>query len=161
MNESIDVKALSDENIDEALKHPGQPVKYRPEYCKLLIDFMGEGYSYEAFAGHIGVAVATLYNWENMKNDDGTAKYPQYLEAKKRAFAKNRIYWETAGRSLMFMGAKDVSPVVWIFNMKNRFKWRDNVDVTTNGEKVNTLNGLFGQLNHPQSGGDQSTTEEV
>jgi DNA-binding transcriptional regulator YiaG len=159
-------KKIQDENIKNILE--GRPTKYRPEYCEMLIDFVGkQGFSYEAFAGYIGVHKDTLYEWEKAVYPDnypeealrGTKKYQEFSDSKKIAFDLNRHYWENAGKTLMFMGAKDVSPSVWIFNMKNRFKWRDNVDVTTDGKKVDTLNGLLGLLQPTKAGSDQGSTE--
>ncbi len=64
----------------------------------------------------------------------------QKIETAERAC---RAWWEDAGREMMWRGSKDVSPVIWIFSMKNRFKWRDNVDVTSDGKRLDSLNGLF------------------
>lgn len=44
-------------------KHPGRPSEYRPEYCDLVIDRMGQGFSLTAFAGMIRVAKDTVYEW--------------------------------------------------------------------------------------------------
>lgn len=168
--ENLDEQAqkFSKENIN--LIMAGQPTKYRSEYCQLLIEFVGnQGFSYEAFAGYIGVHRGTLYDWEKAvypedhpdKEKAGQLKHPEYADTKKIAFDLNRIYWEKAGRSIMFSGSKDVSPVVWIFNMKNRFKWRDNVDVTTDGQKVDTLNGLLSLINPTKAGSSSEPAEAV
>ena len=41
----------------------GRPTLYRPEYCQLVIDHMAKGYSLTTFAGLIGVAPDTVYEW--------------------------------------------------------------------------------------------------
>lgn len=45
-------------------KHAGgRPSDYRGEYCDAVISFMAQGYSLTAFAGHIGQARDTIYEW--------------------------------------------------------------------------------------------------
>jgi hypothetical protein len=41
----------------------GRPTLYRPEYCDLAIEVMGQGYDVTAVAGSIGVARETVYRW--------------------------------------------------------------------------------------------------
>jgi len=102
----------------------GRPTKYDPKYCEELIEFMSQGFSYEAFAGHLTVAISTLYEWEGAN--------PDFSEAKKLAFAKNRIFWEAKGveglKNESGPGAVNLNSTVWIFNMKNRFGWRDRTE---------------------------------
>lgn len=52
---------------------PGQPTRYRPEYCAQVIEYMGEGHGLAAFAGLIGVSFQTVYNWEKA--------FPEFKEA--------------------------------------------------------------------------------
>lgn len=108
-------------------KKAGRPSEYDPIYCEMLIDHMSKGYSYESFAGKIGKVRKTLYNWE--------ADFPEFLHAKNVGLEKNLFFWEEAGIEGMHnqtikdeMGmtvTKSINATVWIFNMKNRHKWRD------------------------------------
>jgi hypothetical protein len=100
----------------------GQPTKYRPEYCQELIDYMSEGKSFEAFAGRVSVARCTLYEWVKV--------YPEFKEAKDIAFSKCLEKWEEIGADGMYRGGKDnpFQASIWIFQMKNRFGWRDKVE---------------------------------
>ena len=41
----------------------GRPTLYRPEYCQRAIEFMGQGYSVTALAGHLGVSKNAMYEW--------------------------------------------------------------------------------------------------
>lgn len=93
----------------------GRPTKYRPEYCQEIIDFMAEGYSKEAFAGEIDVYVDAIYRW--------IKKYKAFSKAVKKAEAKCRLHWEELGHDMVVAGQGNAT--VWIFNMKNRFNWRD------------------------------------
>ena len=101
----------------------GRPTKYKKEYCDELIEHMSKGLSYEAFAGAIGVCKQTLYTWEKEHED--------FVDAKRRAVEACRIFWEKLGIDHILNeteyqgGSKSLNASVWIFNMKNRFLWRD------------------------------------
>ena len=95
-------------------------VKYKPEFCDKLIDWMSKGYSYSAFAGEIDVCRETINNWET--------QHPEWKKAKKTAFAKCLKWWESAGMSGMTGNIKGFNASVWIFSMKNRFK-EDYADI--------------------------------
>lgn len=102
----------------------GRPTKYKKENCELLIKHMEKGFSYESFAGLIGVSKQTIYDWEK--------QYPEFLDAKEVGVEKSRIFWENLGIQNIInesfgqnMGSKSLNSTVWIFNMKNRFQWRD------------------------------------
>lgn len=100
---------------------------------------MAQGYSIEAFAGHIGVSKQTVYNWQT--------DHQEFLDAVKVAQSRCQEYWEKIGMNGMLglqLKDKDGKPIVtknfnavmWIFNMKNRFRWTDRNDVTSDGEKI-------------------------
>ena len=111
---------------DKQLK--GRPTSYKPEYCNQLIEHMARGLSYESFAGSIGVSKQTIYDWEKVNKE--------FLDAKEIGLEKSRIFWEEIGIDHIInvsesfgkdAGSKSTSlnSTVWIFNMKNRFGWRD------------------------------------
>ena len=95
----------------------GRPPKYKKEFCQKLIDHMSKGFSYEGFAGKIDTHRDTLYHWEKL--------YPEFSDAKKKAFIKCMNYWEEMGMAGTVGKIKGFSTPMWIFNMKNRFKWAD------------------------------------
>jgi hypothetical protein len=98
----------------------GRPSLYKPEYCALLIEHCSKGLSFEAFAGLLGVAVDTIQEWSNAHKD--------FSVAKNIASAKCRIFWERLGIRIAAGQLKNANAAVYIFNMKNRFKWRDRWD---------------------------------
>jgi len=116
----------SDKSLDV-----GRPSKYKEEYCDMLIAHMGEGYSYESFAGIISVNRDTMYAWEK--------EFAQFSDAKKTAIEKGLIFWEklgidhilnisesdSSGPGMTSSRSKSLNAAIWVFNMKNRFKWRD------------------------------------
>lgn len=69
-------------------EHPGQPTKYKPEYCDMLIEHMAQGHSYESFSASIREKYpsdkdrhfcrSTVYAWE--------ADNIEFSDAKKQAF---------------------------------------------------------------------------
>ena len=106
----------------------GRPSKYKPEYCQMLIDHMSKGFSFESFAGIVDVNRDTLFEW--------ATAHDEFNEAKHLAFARNLIFWENVGIEGLYnqtdvdesgktKSVKSLNATVWIFNMKNRHKWRD------------------------------------
>lgn len=121
---------------------PGQPTKYKPEYCQQLIDYFSiepleiireqeitdtEGGKYvsrrlpqrfpwfEGFARKIGVHRNTLKNW--------CAEHPEFAEAYETAKDLQREFLVDIGLS----GTTSASFA--IFTMKNVCGWRDERDL--------------------------------
>lgn len=106
----------------------GRPPEYKPEYCQMLIDHMATGMSYETFAATINTCRATLYNWEK--------QFPDFLDAKKQAVEAGQQFWEKIAIDHLVERDKGdkVNSAMWIFNMKNRFKWRDRHEIEADEE---------------------------
>lgn len=102
----------------------GRPTKYKKEYCKMLIEHMTEGLSFESFGGVVGVWKEALYNW--------VKKYPEFSNAKKEGTHKCMLFYEKAGRQGMLGKIAGFNSTTWLFNMKNRFGWRDKKEIDTN-----------------------------
>lgn len=131
VNRFYKYEKLIADNKKERKKRKRGPYKYKSEYCQAVIDFMGMGYSFDAFAGFIEVNRDTLFDWRK--------KYPEFQESVEIARNKNRRFWESVG----IRGARDpkqISPAVWIFNMRNRFGWCDAIDGTGSQNKTISLN---------------------
>ena len=106
----------------------------KPEYCEMLMVHMGQGYSYESFAADLDCCIDTMYELEK--------KHPEFSEAKKRGRARSMKFWEklgiagTRGNNKVkmddgtIMELKAFNSGAWIFNMKNRFDWRDKQETT-------------------------------
>jgi hypothetical protein len=99
----------------------GRPTKYKKKYCTEIIEFMAEGYTATAFAGHIGVNFDTICEW--------TKQHPEFSEARKQGQAACEKYLITMGKGLM-TGRIKGNPTPWIFMMKNICGWRDKQDLT-------------------------------
>lgn len=125
-------------------KPTGRPSLYDPSYCQRLIKHMEGGLSFESFAGVVLVTRSTIYEWVD--------QFPEFSDAKKVGTEASRLFWERVGVFYMVNGqtqrndkgeivkTKDESlnAAVWVFNMKNRFGWRDKqpdedkTDITVN-----------------------------
>lgn len=95
----------------------GRPPKYKKAFCEMLINHMAKGFSYESFAGKIGTHRSLLYQWEK--------KHPEFLDAKKKAFDQCLVFWEEMGHAGTVGKLKGFQTAMWIFQMKNRFRWAD------------------------------------
>lgn len=110
----------------------GRPTDYDPKYCDELVAHMASGLSYESFAGVIGVARSTLYEWE---------KHQEFSDAKSIGVEKGRLFWEKRGIAAMSGSVvpgfdhKKFNVTAWIFGMKNRFGWRDRTELSGDPEK--------------------------
>ena len=109
-------------------KPEGRPSKYKPEYCSKLVEHMAQGLSFESFAAVIKVNRDTLNEWAKV--------HDEFSVAKKEALDANLLFWEKHGIDGLYSTSeydretgntisKSLNATVWIFNMKNRHKWRD------------------------------------
>jgi hypothetical protein len=101
-----------------------RPTKYKEEYCDVVKEVMGKGFSKEAVAGHIGISKDTLYNW--------VKKYKEFSDAIKKGVEASRVFWEELGIEMVTAGQGNST--AWIFNMKNRFNWRDKKETQLTGK---------------------------
>lgn len=100
------------------------PTKYKKEYAEQLVKHMAQGYSYESFAGAIGVHRSVMYDWEK--------RYPKFAEAKALAFDKCRLTWEGIALKNCIEGSGSATQI--IFQLKNRFPkdYRDQKEIVGN-----------------------------
>lgn len=47
----------------------GRPSLYKPEYCKMLIEHMSKGFSFESFAADVNCTRSTLYEWRDQNQE--------------------------------------------------------------------------------------------
>jgi hypothetical protein len=95
-------------------KHPGgRPSKYDPKYCRMVIDHMEHGLSFESFAGTIEVSRDTLYEW--------TKVHEEFSDAFKIGQMKCRLFWERLGINGVAGKIPGFQVAGHIYNMKVRF----------------------------------------
>ncbi len=111
------------ETADKAMFQPmagGRPTNYQPEFCDGIVEYMGQGFSKTAFAGHIGVCHDTIIEWAKV--------HPEFSDAVKRGKAARTSSLE---RGLL---ENELGPKVTarIFALKNASpeEWRDRHEVT-------------------------------
>lgn len=97
----------------------GRPSKYKKAFCDQLVEKMSEGWSIESFCADVGIAKDTFYNW--------VKEHPEFSDAKKRGEMASFQWWEEQVKNHLFIPDRGGSfnTTAWIFNMKNRFGWRD------------------------------------
>lgn len=103
----------------------GRPSKYDPAFCDQIREFLKDGYSVAAFAGHIGVSYSTVKLWEQ--------EHPEFSAAVKEARAAATLWWENRARSVAMGG--EGNPTAVIFGLKNRApeEWRDKMETEHSG----------------------------
>ena len=72
-----------------------------------------------------GISDDLWYRW--------IAEDEEFSRTYKLSKAACHAKWEEMGRKMAF-GQVDGNPTTWIFNMKNRFNWRDKQDVEHSGQ---------------------------
>ena len=92
--------------------------------------------------------------------------YPDFSATVKRCHELCEDWWETTGRGMAT--GKDGNATVWIFNMKNRFGWRDKqevehtganggpIELTDRTERVSRLAFLLGRGRAKGTGSDST-----
>lgn len=93
----------------------GRPSEYRPEYCDLVREKMGEGLSLTAFAGFVGVAKETAYRW--------MSRHREFGDAVSRARAAQNLWWELKMKSAR-KGAEVTASIFALRNI-NPDDWKD------------------------------------
>lgn len=95
----------------------GRPSTYDAAFCEQAIEFLSRGYSIAAFAGKIGVARSTVYEWIGAHQD--------FSDAVKTGQAGAVLWWEDRNRALAQGGDGNATSI--IFGLKNRAadEWRD------------------------------------
>ena len=116
----------------------GRPTKYNPIYCEQAIDYMKDGYSATAFAGHINVSFSTLRLWMD--------EHPDFSAAIKIARSKSAAWWERALMANATTG--DGNATACIFGVKNRSQdeWKDKIEVEAKQDLTININGKAADL---------------
>jgi hypothetical protein len=100
----------------------GRPSKYKEAYCDMLEEHLGKGHSFESFMPDDVQSWHSPYRWlENI---------PEFREAKKKGEARGRKTWENIGMAGATGKIEGFNVAAWIFIMKNRFGWRDSVNIS-------------------------------
>tara|TARA_R110000796_G_scaffold65477_3_gene151220 strand:- start:1769 stop:2278 length:510 start_codon:yes stop_codon:yes gene_type:complete len=98
-------------------------LKYRPEFCKLVVDLARQGHFPEEWCTQIEISLSTMYNW--------ATRYPEFDEACRVAWTALSAYWtgeliQAAGSNacdtkLLLELIRRRFPDTWGANAKNTF----------------------------------------
>ena len=90
--------------------------KYRAEIAENLPDLFDQGESVAEVCKELGIAKQTFFTW--------VKKHPKFAAAYEEGKYRSEAWWMRLGR-LGAAGVQEINATAWIFNMKNRFEWRD------------------------------------
>lgn len=126
---------MSEKQFKKNQNPVGRPSLYKQEHCDLLKEHFSEGYSYQSFAGSLGVEEQTLYNWE--------AAHPEFLEAKNKYWNLRLVKTEEMLIKLA-EGKSEGNVTAAIFLAKNAFPklYRDRKEIELTQAKDMTLDEL-------------------
>ena len=96
-------------------------LKYKKEYCDMLVKHMSQGYSFSTFGAKVDVTRQTCYEWVD--------KYPEFKKAKSlgeqkaQDFIEKRLMAKLSGQDLSALGidTKKIDTTALIFALKTRF----------------------------------------
>jgi transposase len=89
----------------------GRPTKYRPEYCRRVVEFCRQGYSLTAFAAHIDVSRSRINQWMEA--------HKEFREAVSRAKHHRTLWWEERARKVAEQGGPGGQATLLMFMLKN------------------------------------------
>ena len=105
----------------------GRPTKYKPEYCKDIVDYLSQGRAIVEFCAKIGISVQTLHRWREA--------HPEFSDAYEEAKAKCEAWWANVVIDAIHRNSKgetiiDTNLYKWI--TAARFKWGQETTVNHN-----------------------------
>lgn len=99
---------------------PGRKSSYKEAYCEALIECLTEGHSVSGFAGSIGVATCTVFEW--------LKKHAEFAEAYEIAKAKAVYYWEKEGKRFAKDGKGNAAMIIFALCNRASGDWRQKVE---------------------------------
>jgi len=99
----------------------GRPSKYDPKYCQMAIEFMKDGFSVTALAGHIGVSRSTIFLWAENN--------PEFSDALKTGQALAAHWWEVRLRDVALTGEGNATAAIFGVKNRSREEWKDKHEV--------------------------------
>ena len=102
----------------------GRPKEYDEQWVKNHLDklpaMFKDGQSIAEVCAELGMCKDTFYRLKK--------EYPVFSDAIKNGELLSEAWWSRLGRKGA-SGAAEINPTTWIFNMKNRFGWKDKKEV--------------------------------
>lgn len=126
---------------------PGRPTKYKKQYAVDLVKHMAQGFNFSTYAAMHGTSVSTLQGWCD--------RHAEFAAAKKIGEALCERWWLNVGRGAVLGKIKNFNSAVWIFTMKNMFKWRDKHEIELENREIREI------IHKVEIGLDGDITQEV
>ena len=102
----------------------GRPKEYTQEWVDDHVDqlpgMFKDGQSIAEVCAELGMCKDTFYRLKK--------EYPVFSDAIKNGELLSEAWWSRLGRKGA-SGEAEINPTTWIFNMKNRFGWKDKKEV--------------------------------
>lgn len=116
----------------------GRPTIYDKSFCKLLVEHMSKGFSFESFAGVLRVNGESIKLWAK--------EHPEFSAAKQIGFELSRLWWEKTGIDGLHCTPQgpNLNANLWRVNMVSRFRkeWQVNTNVNVSGSIEHQLKVL-------------------
>ena len=93
--------------------------------ARVLLHMAG-GAGVKELAHYLRVSRTTIYDWSDPKSKQYHRPFHQALELGRELC---EAWWMRYGRLAMIGKVPARAPSWWIFNMKNRFGWKDRVEI--------------------------------
>jgi hypothetical protein len=105
-------------------------MKYKKEFAEQLPAMFANGEDVSEVALLLGVTRRTFYHW--------IEKHKEFAEAYEQGKLASEAWWCKLGRAGA-TGKINIQPSVWIFNMKNKFGYRDQPTNDDDGQKAQPI----------------------
>jgi hypothetical protein len=118
---------------------PKKGLEVLPEdWQKEVIDLYSQGASDVEIKAHLRACIGSFSNdlWERWIEEE-----PIFSETIKSGKLISQAWWERKGR--ISLENKDFNYSGWYMNMKNRFKWKDRQDITSDDDPIKQVNVIF------------------
>jgi len=115
------IEAVKSERAELVIlgKKNGRPTKYSEKLCDLLPYLFSNGESVVEVCASLDITKDTFFQW--------VKQYPRFSDSYKKGQDLSEAWWTKMGR-IASIGKAKIQPATWIFNMKNRFKWKDRIE---------------------------------
>jgi len=115
---------------------------YNPKYNQSMVDRVADLYKNGESDIEVSVALGidrgVFYDWIN--------KHPEFAKEVSRGRQASESWWRTLGRAGA-AGKVKANAALWFGNMKNRFGWRDNMDINVkNVDEVKQVKSIVAKI---------------
>jgi hypothetical protein len=105
-------------------KKMGRPSSYNPDFCEMAVEFLRDGYSVTALAGHLKCARSSVFKWAE--------EHKEFSDALKTGQALAALWWEKRLREVARTGVGSASAAIFGVKNRSRAEWKDRHDITLN-----------------------------